>query len=437
MHKISTVLFFTTFFFLANGANALADFPDVATSNPHYAAINELVGQGILKGYEDGNFMPDQDVTRAEAVKIALLGLGISTEGAADLPPLQFSDVSSTDWFYDYLKIAVKKGIVKGYDDGTYKPSQTVNRAEAVKLVLVASGIAAVPAVENAFVDTPFDSWFGAFAAYSRAFNIEPAQTDGRWHPEQNMSRGMVAELVYRMQIVKNGSAAFDEATNWPKRNFPTVSVSLKVPFGWSYKPDGVGAVWLLDRADNQFSLLNPYANGATLLMTRYMNTEGKSSADLFNQIESDLTEKTSEGVINGYSTLVIYHESGEKWREWYVVLPNNTMLNFVAMRGDGFYASYLESYMEKVVNSIEFVAQDEMTIDDIIAAVRSAIKADSMGMDAIDLLDDAAIFETDAIGVGTGPVDYYYSTSADITVKYERSYDVILDVRDGKTSAF
>ena len=78
-------------------------------------------------------------------------------------------------------------------------------------------------------------------------------------------------------------------------KNFPTVSASLKVPFGWSYKPDGVGAVWLLDKAGNQFSLLDPYANGGTLLMTRYMNTEGKSSADLFNQIESDLGVKTSE----------------------------------------------------------------------------------------------------------------------------------------------
>lgn len=416
---------------------AYADFPDVPNSNPHYAAVNALVAQGVLTGYDDGNFLPDRDVTRAEAIKIALLGLGISTEGAADLPPLQFSDVSSTDWFYDYLKIAVKRGIVKGYDDGTYKPSQTVNRAEAVKLVLAAGGIAAVPAVENAFVDTPYDSWFGAYAAYSRAFNIEPAQTDGRWHPEQNMSRGMVAELVYRTQIVKTGGVAFDEATNWPVRNFPTISVSLKVPFGWSYKPDGVGAVWLTDKEHNQYSLLAPYQNGGTLLMTRYLNPEGESAAVLFAALQNDLGLDTSETIINGYSTLLVYPADTGKYREWYVVLPNNSMAHFVAMRGDGFYSSYLESYMEKLVNSIEYVAQDEMTIDDIVAAVRSAIKADGMGMDAIDLLDDAAIFETDAIGVGTGPVDYYYSTSADITVKYERSYDVILDVRDGKTSAF
>ena len=140
---------------------------------------------------------------------------------------------------------------------------------------------------------------------------------------------------------------------------------------------------------------------------------------------------------MNGYSTLVAYHEDGERWREWYIVLPNNTMLSFVAMRGDGYYSSYLESYLEKVVQSVVYVSQDELSMDDIIEAVRSAINADGMGSDAIELLADAKIIETDTIGVGTGPVDYYYSASANITIKYERSYNVILDIRDGQTTAF
>lgn len=433
MKRIFASLILSTFLF---AQLALADFADLPDSNPHYAAVSALVSQGILKGYDDGTFKPDQNVTRAEAIKIILLGSGITLDGASNLPALTFSDVTSADWYYDYLKIAVNKGIVKGYEDGTYKPSQNVNKAEAMKLVLIASGVNVEAVTENPFVDAPFDSWFGAYAAYAKKWNVEPAWIDGRWHPEVEMSRGMISEMVYRMQLVKSGTA-FDEASNWPSRNFPTVSISLKVPFGWSYKPDGVGAVWLLDKANNQFSLLDPYSNGGTLLMTRYMNTEGKSSADLFNQIESDLGVKTSEGVVNGYSTLVAYHEDGERWREWYIVLPNNTMLSFVAMRGDGFYSSYLESYLEKVVKSVTYVPQDELSMDDIIEAIRSAINADGMGSDAIELLTDAKITETDTIGVGTGPVDYYYSASANITIKYERSYNVILDIRDGQTTAF
>ena len=49
----------------------------------------------------------------------------------------------------------------------------------------------------------------------------------------------------------------------------------------------------------------------------------------------------------------------------------------------------------------------------------------------------DAIIIETDAIGVGTGPIDYYYSEKIDLTIKYERSADVILDAREGRTTKF
>lgn len=440
-------LLFSTFLF-ASVANAA--FPDVGENNPHSAAIDSLVAQGILKGYEDGSFKPDQNVTRAEAVKIALMGMGIANEETAktmgaELPALTFSDVSNTDWFYDYLKVAVSKGIVKGYEDGTYKPSQTVNRAEAMKLVLVAasasgtvSSVLTIPVPsENAFVDTPYDSWFGGLATYAKKYNVEPAQTDGKWHPEENMSRAKISEMVYRMQAVKNNQAAFDESTNWATRPFPTVSISLKVPSGWSYKPDGVGAVWLMDKANNQYSLLDPYSNGGTLLMTRYSNTEGKNATELFAQIQKDLNVTSKEMTIGGYSALQVETAAGERWREWYIVVPNNTMIHFVGLRGEGYYKGYLESYIWQTISSIVYVAQDELSMDDVLEAIRSAIDVDGEGTNAINLLSDASIFETDAIGVGTGPVDYYYSKTADISIKYERSYDVILDIRDGQTSAF
>ena len=57
--------------------------------------------------------------------------------------------------------------------------------------------------------------------------------------------------------------------------------------------------------------------------------------------------------------------------------------------------------------------------------------------METLDMLPDKTIISTDTIGVGTGPVDYYYSEGLDYTFKYERFADVILDSREGKTSAF
>ena len=59
------------------------------------------------------------------------------------------------------------------------------------------------------------------------------------------------------------------------------------------------------------------------------------------------------------------------------------------------------------------------------------------MGAETLLLFDDAVIIETDVIGRGNGPVDYYYSSKFDLTIKLDRNLDVILDIQEGKTSAF
>lgn len=427
MKKILFALILATSIF---SSTVFADFIDVPSTHKHSAAINALVSQGILQGYSDSSFKPDQEVTRAEALKIMLLGLGITVDDNASFDG-SFSDVSSSDWHYKYVATAVNLGIVKGYDDGTFKPNQTVNRAEAMKILLITNGATLENPDEEPFVDVALDSWFASYANYAKTWNIEPAQTDGRWHPEENVTRGNISEMVYRTQTVESNNAAFDESTNWQTKSFPTVSVTLKVPYGWYYKGDGVAAVWLLD--DSQYSLLDPYENGGTLLVSRYSNAEAKSSATLFANLRASLNESTIEETINGYPTLTVFRNDGERYQEWYVVMPNNSMVHFVAMRGEGFYSETLEDYLEKIVRSVSYTAGSSNAVE----SIRSAIQVDGSGQEAMDLLSDLELIETDSIGVGTGPVDYYYSPSVNITIKYERSFDVILDVKDGQTTAF
>jgi len=90
---------------------------------------------GIVDGYPDGSFKPDAPINRAEALKILFL--------ATELPPFDdesyeniFSDVSDDDWFTEYIQDALSYAFVEGYDDGTFRPGQFITRAEASKLVL-------------------------------------------------------------------------------------------------------------------------------------------------------------------------------------------------------------------------------------------------------------------------------------------------------------
>lgn len=413
-------------------------FSDVSEQHPNALAIEALVDQGVLKGYEDDTFRPDQDVTRAEATKIILLGLGLSVDESS-VGSVLLSDVSESDWYYRVVGTAVDLGIVSGYDDGSFRPSQTVNRAEALKIALETAGMELSGTSSDVYEDVLADAWFAEYVNTAKFWNLSPPQTDGLWHPEEAVSRAEMSELVYRVQTVMDSGQIYDETVAWNVEEFPAISASMQVPTGWYFKSEGVAAVWLADSENGQMSLLSPYANGGTLLMTRYANPNSESSSVLFDKIGAQLDVPYELGSVGAYSALTVLRGDGLYWREWYLVLPDNSMVHLVAMRGDGAYQSRLEEVLGLVVSSLEYVPESELEVDveAVVESLRNGIQVDGQGANLMDELDDWELFETDAIGVGTGPVDYYYSPSADITVKYERSFDVILDLREGQTSSF
>jgi hypothetical protein len=412
------------------------EFTDLDSSNPNYTAIMSLVDQGILEGYEDGTFLADQEVTRAETVKIVLLGAGFDVLEASEL---HFSDVTAEDWHVNYVETAYNSGLVEGYDDGTYLPNQTVTRAEAVKIVLSSIELAYSDVDADQYDDVLMDDWFAPYVAYAKTWNIASAQTDGLWHPHEEITRGDLSEMMYRLQQVLETGEVYDETATWTTVEFPTVDITLDVPHGWYSKQDGVGAVWLLDDENNQYSLLMPYANGGTLLMTRYSNSEGESADTLFANIKANSNVSSIETSFNGNTALILYNDGDLTYREWYVYLENKRLVHFMALRGQGEYSDELEYYLNEIVESVEYLPTGEsgMTTEEIVEELRASISVDGIGMEMIGLLTDVELIETDTIGIGTGPVDYYYSPSANITIKYERSFDVILDLEDEQTTAF
>lgn len=438
MKKIFRTLSASILLFTLFAQTAFADFSDVSTAHTHYSAINSLTSQDIIHGYEDGSFQPGNEVNRAEALKIILLGTGIAVNGESSSGIL-FSDVSEDDWFFDYVSTAVNLGIIKGYDDSSFKPEQTVNRAEAMKMLVLAGGAKVENSAVSVFVDIPSASWFAPYAAYAKTWNVEAPQNDGLWHPEEALTRANLAEMVYRFQETEASGESFDEARNWLRKEFPTVDINMKVPFSWGYKQDGVGTVFLLDRENDQMSLLSPYENGGTLLMTRYANADLASAENLFASIAENSLWDTDETNINGYEALIVYHDAGVYYREWYLFLDNSSLLHLVALRGDGAYSPYLEWFFDAMVASVEYdeSTTSDLTIEETVSALREAIQVDGVGSEMMQLLSDWELIETDTIGVGTGPVDYYYSPSANVTMKYERSFDVILDIKDGESTAF
>lgn len=117
-------------------------FSDIPTGRPHEdpdrtqrrRIIATAVQHQIVQGYEDGTFRSDQPVTRAEALKI--LSIATRLEQAEDTySATAFNDVKDGQWFTSYIHTASLLEIVSGYEDGSFRPGAPITRAEAAKIV--------------------------------------------------------------------------------------------------------------------------------------------------------------------------------------------------------------------------------------------------------------------------------------------------------------
>ena len=105
------------------------DYTDVAAGDWYNNAVSTLSKAGILNGYEDGSFQPNGNITRAEFATIAARFFEATYEGE-DL----FPDIKD-HWARDYINQAAHAGIVNGYENGTFRPQENITRAEAMTIV--------------------------------------------------------------------------------------------------------------------------------------------------------------------------------------------------------------------------------------------------------------------------------------------------------------
>lgn len=195
---------------------AKATFSDVDIEDMHYVAITYLEEQGIISGYEDGTFQANEKVNRAEALKMLTLASDFFTEedlskidsGNFEMENAPFTDTPIEAWYIPYLAAAKEKGIIEGYEDGSFMPDQNINLVEALKIYLSSFDNIIFPNLSDyLFVDTPENAWFTPYTAYSAMRGMLEINLENKIFPDQEVTRGYLAEIIYRK---KKSGEGFD-----------------------------------------------------------------------------------------------------------------------------------------------------------------------------------------------------------------------------------
>lgn len=176
-------------------------FDDVEATQNNYLGIEYLVSIGTLQGYSDGTFKPDQTINRAELMKVLVAGQGIDPDES--IYQNCFPDVT-TDWYAKYVCYAKEQGWVAGYPDNTFKPDQTVNKAEASKMLAGAYGLSPAEEGESEFNDVSSSDWFFGYIVTLTNIGVIDANTSN-YSPADGMNRGSTAEYIFRV-LVSNGN---------------------------------------------------------------------------------------------------------------------------------------------------------------------------------------------------------------------------------------
>lgn len=119
---------------LFQGAQA-SDFSDITTS-PYGPAIKQLAKTGMVQGYTDGTYKPQQSINRAEFIKILMASkYQRQVDYQAQSDKSCFSDIPSPAWYRPYACIAQERNVIDGYADGSFGAANSVNKAEAAKIL--------------------------------------------------------------------------------------------------------------------------------------------------------------------------------------------------------------------------------------------------------------------------------------------------------------
>lgn len=160
----------------------------------HWAqnAITGLTAKQIIDGYGDYTFQPDRSITRAEATAVLSRAFRLSKERTA-----AFSDLRKTHWAYSYIARAYEAGMINGYPDGTFAPDQPVTRMEMTAMLARSMNMSGKYRGLSPFVDVDERYWGTAILKQMKAEGLIGGYADGTFRPNQQATRAEFIQLLY------------------------------------------------------------------------------------------------------------------------------------------------------------------------------------------------------------------------------------------------
>lgn len=191
-----------------------------------------------VTGYEDNTIKPDNNITRAEAAAlISRISSGFDSDKDYDVS--KFADVDSGAWFAKNVGYAAENNIVSGYEDGSFRPQNTITREEFA--AMICRFMKYDTSASEVFSDVPSEHWAAPYIAAMKANGIISGYEDGSFGLGKNITRAETIAIINRAlgrvpneekinaYISSNGYPATDIEGHWAAAQIIEAAVSHNV----------------------------------------------------------------------------------------------------------------------------------------------------------------------------------------------------------------
>lgn len=177
------------------------EFEDVPVTAWYYDDVYYLNSRGVVDGYYTGEFRPEQTVNRAEFLKMLITALeneDITYTNKNNFSQ-SFTDVEYYNWYYDTVQTATKLGAVKGYNDGSFKPANSISRSEAAQIIanVLAQTTSETTNTESPnYQDVKPGSWYHTAVMQMYRSQIMTGKTSTSFAPNDQLNRAEAAKII-------------------------------------------------------------------------------------------------------------------------------------------------------------------------------------------------------------------------------------------------
>ena len=191
--------------FMSTAMAAANPFRDVPSDHWAYNAVVNLAAKGINEGYGDGTFRGDRNITRYEAASLLakvitkVNNVSVTGEGKP------FSDVPKSHWAYRSVAILSATGITKGYGDGTFRGDKNITRYEMSLMIanLIEKNFNVTAEGKNPFSDVPSNHWAEGAVTILAAKGINEGYGNGTFMGNRNITRYETTMMLSRALAAK------------------------------------------------------------------------------------------------------------------------------------------------------------------------------------------------------------------------------------------